>query len=45
MICSIINEPTIPILLSASNSPASSFGRYGQEPLPKDSYVYKYTYD
>ena len=37
MICSVINEPSVPILLSASNSPASSFAQQRSvDQLPKD---------
>ena len=37
LICSVINEPSVPILLSATSSPASSFALQGSgEQLPKD---------
>ncbi|XP_065887840.1 uncharacterized protein [Dysidea avara] len=37
MICSIVNEPTVPILLSAFNSPASSFTQQNlKDSLPRN---------
>ena len=43
MICSVINEPSVPILLSASNSPASSFALHSSgDQLPKEPYVYSH---